>query len=207
MDGVLANTEPFWEAAKKEIFSHFLEEEVISRMGSTVGIDMQGMYDLAVGHGAMLDKEKFFRAFYAKAGWVYKNATLTPGLNELGEVLIKLEYSVGVVSASPREWIGGVIDRLSFKEKIEHVISLQDREDLPHKPAPDGYLEAMRQMGSAPEATIILEDSNAGIASAKSAGAFTIGLTENLVPGYMQKGADMYANSIEEVIELLKNRP
>lgn len=207
MDGVLANTEPFWEVAKKDIFSHFLEEEVISRMGSTVGIDMQGMYDLAVGHGAMLDKEKFFQAFYAKAGWVYENATLTPGLNELGELLIKLGYSIGVVSASPREWIGGVIDRLSFKEKIEYIISLQDREDLPHKPAPDGYQEAMRQMDSVPEATTILEDSNAGIASAKSSGAFTIGLTQNLVPGYEQKGADVYADSIEEVVKLVENRP
>lgn len=207
VDGVLANTEPSWESAKKEIFFQFLNEEIVSLMGSTVGIDMQGMYDLAVQHGAMLDKEKFFQSFYTKADWVYKDANLTPGLDELGETLNKLGYSIGVVSASPREWIGGVIGRLSFKEKIEHVISLQDREDLLHKPVPDGYLEAMRQMGSGPEATIILEDSNAGIASAKSAGAFTIGLTENLVPGYIQKGADVYVDSVQEVIEILENRP
>jgi len=51
--------------------------------------------------------------------------------------------------------------------------------------------------------TIILEDSNPGIASAKAAGAFTIGLRQNLIDGYQQVGADAYANTIDEVIALV----
>jgi len=48
-----------------------------------------------------------------------------------------------------------------------------------------------------------LEDSNPGIASAKAAGAFTIGLRQNLIDGYQQVGADAYANTIDEVIALV----
>ncbi|HSW88764.1 MAG TPA: HAD family hydrolase, partial [Candidatus Saccharimonadales bacterium] len=84
--------------------------------------------------------------------------------------------------------------------------SLDKRSDLPHKPAPDGYLEAIRMLGSTPQSTIILEDSNAGIASAKAAGAFVIGLRENLVEGQSQNGADIYADNINEVISIIKNK-
>lgn len=62
----------------------------------------------------------------------------------------------------------------------------------------------MNILGSTPQTTIILEDSNHGISAAKAAGAYIIGFQENLVPGYQQKGADVYAKDINEVIELVE---
>ena len=203
VDGVLANTEPFWEKVKEEVFNKFLEPNVIEAMGSTIGINMDGIHDLATEHGATLDKEAFFDAFYNKADWVYESATLTPGLDELGKALIKLNFGIAVVSASPREWIDKVLHRLPFLEQVGHIISLEDRDDLAHKPAPDGYLEAIKELNSTPAHTIILEDSNAGIASAKAAGAYTIGLKQNLIEGYTQQGADAYANDLGEVIDIV----
>lgn len=206
VDGVLANTEPFWEEVKDEVFHKFLDKNVITAMGSTVGINMEGMYDLAVKYGAVLDKKEFFDSFYEKADWVYENATLTPGLEELGNTLSKYNYAIALVSASPKDWIDKIACRLPFQEQIRHIISLEDRADLPHKPAPDGYLEAMKELGAIPEATVILEDSNTGIESAKSSGAYVIGLKQNLVPGYDQRGADIYAQDLQEVVSILKNR-
>ena len=206
VDGVLANTEPFWELAKKDIFKTFFDKHVIDCMGSTVGINMDGMYELAAKHGAKIVKKDFFDAFYEKADWVYGNAPLTPGLKELGEKLSELNYSIAVVSASPKDWIDRIIQRLPFKDEIGHVISLEDRADLAHKPAPDGYAEAIKELNSTPESTTILEDSNAGIASAKATGAYTIGLKQNLVEEYEQTGADVYAKDLTEVIEIVGNR-
>ena len=83
------------------------------------------------------------------------------------------------------------------------MISLEERKDLAHKPSPAGYLEAIKTLGVTPESSIILKDSNAGIASAKASEAYTIGLKQNLVKGYNQEGADIYADTVEDVIKIV----
>ncbi len=206
MDGVLANTEPYWEAAKAEVFNEFLNPLVVQKMGPTMGLNMDSIYNLAVECGASLDKEALISAFYAKAHWVYENAALTPNVEELGRALQRMNYAIAIVSASPTDWMSTIVGRLPFRESIRHLISLEDRKDLAHKPAPDGYLEAMRELGSGPETTIILEDSNTGIASAKASGAYTIGLRENLIEGYVQEGADTYVENMGDVLQILENR-
>lgn len=118
--------------------------------------------------------------------------------------LLNLDYHIGIVSGSPLSWITTVTKRLSFEDDIELVISLYDRHDLGNKPEPDGYVEAMHALRSTPATTIILEDSNSGIAAAKSSGAYTIGLKQNLVDGYIQNGADDYAETMIDVIELVR---
>ncbi len=42
------------------------------------------------------------------------------------------------------------------------------------KPAPDGYLAAAARLGFPPEQTIVIEDSAAGIAAGRAAGAGTV---------------------------------
>ena len=44
------------------------------------------------------------------------------------------------------------------------------------KPAPDIYLEAARQLGADPLHTVALEDSPNGVAAARAAGMFVIGV-------------------------------
>lgn len=64
----------------------------------------------------------------------------------------------------------------------------------------------MRVLASTPDNTIILEDSNSGIKSARASGAYTIGLKQNLVDSYVQEGADDYAKTMTDVIELVKKK-
>lgn len=203
LDGVLINDEPMWEEAKKEMYLELFGQEIFTKLGSTVGINIDGIYEKAIEYGSKLPKEKLVEAFYKRAPNIYKTAPLPEGLKLLGDSLVALGFTIAIVSASPKDWINIVISRLPFKDNISYVLSLYDRPDLPHKPSPDGYLEAFKELKSTPEATIVLEDSNAGIASAKAAGAFTIGLKQNLVNGYTQKGADVYAENLEDVVSLV----
>jgi len=178
-------------------------DEVVRKMGSTLGGNMEGIYELAKQQGSTVTKEEVIQAFYARANRIYSTAPIPEGIDELLNVLRKRNFQVGIVSASPKEWIDIVLKRLRNKEVITHIISLFDRSDLAHKPEPDGYLEAIKFFNTIPENTIVLEDSNAGIASAKASGAYTIGLKQHLVPGYEQEGADIYANSINDVIKIV----
>ena len=64
----------------------------------------------------------------------------------------------------------------------------------------------IKLLGVTPNETIILEDSNLGIESAKKSGAFVIGYRGNLTPGYIQKNADTYVDTIPEVVTILKKK-
>ncbi len=50
-------------------------------------------------------------------------------------------------------------------------------EDVAHgKPAPDGYLQAARDLGLSPSRTVAIEDAPAGVQAARDAGAYVVGL-------------------------------
>ncbi|HEX9804082.1 MAG TPA: HAD family phosphatase, partial [Candidatus Dojkabacteria bacterium] len=139
----------------------------------------------------------------AAAHRVYPKAEMTEGIDEFGEFLIEKGFLLGLVSSSRKNWIDLVIPRLSFGEKFETIISVNDDPDLQSKPAPDGYKKAMELIGTTPENTIILEDSNTGIEAGQTSGALTIGLRQNLPEGYVQKGADLYAENLESLKKIL----
>lgn len=206
LDGVIINTEPKWESAKKEFFTKLLGEDIYKKLGTTVGISIENSYKKAVELGASVTNEEFREKFFSYAPEIYRESPITKGLDDLERTLSDLGYAIGVVSASPRSWVDLALKRLSFKDRIKVVLSLDEREDLPHKPEPDGYLEAMRMLGAEPGETIILEDSETGIKSAKATGAFVIGLRENLVPGQTQSGAHAYADDVKDVIKIVQKR-
>jgi beta-phosphoglucomutase-like phosphatase (HAD superfamily) len=206
LDGVLINDESIWESKKQVLYGHLFGPKIRGKLGSTLGINMDDIYERAVTAGTTINKEDLIDEFYKLAGDIYSTAPIPEGTDELVKELLNLGYRIGIVSASPMSWIMTVTQRLSFQDSIELVISLLERPDLKHKPEPDGYIEAMQTLKAAPENTIILEDSNSGIKSAKASGAYTIGLKQNLVEGYQQEGADDYAGTMTDVIELVKRK-
>ena len=206
LDGILINNEPLWEVEKRTIYKTLFGEKIYQELGSTVGLNIPAVYQKAVDLGADVTEKEVYDAFYRKADPIYQNTPITKGINKLGDMLVQKHYAIGIVSASPREWMQMVIDRLSFKDAISVVISLEERTDLEHKPSPAGYIEAIKNLGSTPESTIILEDSNTGISSAKAAGAYVVGLRQNLINGYIQVGADMYADTVEDLITFVSTK-
>lgn len=203
LDGVLINNELVWEKHKKVLYEKYFGAEVTKKLGSTLGVNMDKIFELAVALGATVDKKVLFDAFFETASSVYVESPLTKNLDLIFSYLKMHNYRIGIVSASPIEWINIVLARLKNKKDIEIIISLHEYSDLRHKPHPDGYNYAMKQLGVDPSNTFVLEDSNSGIESAKASSAFTIGFQENLVEGYKQSGANAYAKDISEVIKLL----
>lgn len=204
LDGVLINSELVWENHKKVIFEKYLGKDVTQKLGSTLGINMDKIFEQAVALGATVDKKVLFDAFFETAKSVYAESPLTKNLHLIFSYLKTHNYRIGIVSASPIEWINIVLARLEDQKDVETVVSLHDYTDLRHKPHPDGYNYAMKHFDVDPVNTFVLEDSNSGIESAKASGAYTIGLKENLVEGYEQKNADAYARNVTEVIAILE---
>ncbi len=203
MDGVLVNSEHPWLAPEKRILDKFVPADVRTKMGSLIGLGVQSIHDKALAAGHSIEIEKMRAAYLAASPQVYRDAAITSGVGELIEKLSAWGYKLGMVTASPQQDIEIVLSRIPETKKFEVVISLGDQRDFQHKPAPDGYLEAFRRLDADAGRSFVLEDSNPGIAAGKAAGAYVIGFRANLIENYEQYGADKYADTMEEVAEIV----
>jgi HAD superfamily hydrolase (TIGR01509 family) len=205
MDGVIIDSETVWEEYDKKLFTSLLGAEKFLKIKDTLlGSTVHVIYDAASKLGLEMDKNRFMQQYDEVARSVYKDAQLTKGIDELIKKLDKNNFRIGLLTASPPSWIEQVLLRLKTSSRLEYVVSLAAREDLRPKPYPDGYLEVIKKLGSIPEKTIILEDANKGIAAAKTSGALTICLKENLPKSYKPVGADLYMNNLQEVIAFIE---
>ncbi len=205
MDGVLIDTENEWARFDPTFLSRILPEEIVEKIGSTMGYSVKAVYDKAIALGATIDK-KYYTEEYEKVGVsIYEKSPLTKGSEQLVAFLIARDFRLGLVSASAQSGINVVVGRLLFGDKLEYILSLNDHPDLKQKPHPDGYLAALQHLHTNPKYSIILEDSNPGIQAAKAAGAYVIGFRGNLPEGYKQEGADAYADTMDDVIRLVES--
>lgn len=206
MDGVLVDSETVWEVYDKKLFTSLLGADGFLKikdmlLGSTADV----IYQQAQKLGVTMTKKQFIQTYDEYAMQVYKNSNLTNNFDDLIEKLLALNFKIGLLTASRSLWIDQVLPRLKNSKAFVSVVSLTERSDLRPKPYPDGYTEMIQKLGSVPEKTIILEDSNRGIAAAKASGALTICLKENLVINYKPVGADVYMNNLKEVMTFVEN--
>ncbi len=92
---------------------------------------------------------------------------LIPGAREAVERMA-CSFPCGLASSSNRRLIDLVLELAELAELFRATVS---SEEVPRgKPMPDVYLEAARRLGYTPERCAAIEDSHAGIRSAKAAG-------------------------------------
>ena len=82
---------------------------------------------------------------------------------------------VAVVSGSARAEIQPVLEASGVAGSITVLVSEDDIRRS--KPDPEGYLIALNLLGIAPEEGAAVEDSEAGVAAAKAAGLYCVGVT------------------------------
>lgn len=204
MDGVLVDSERLSVSEDLDFFTKLFDRKIAREIGDATGISINDIYTKAVAHGAVMSKELYLQKSDERAASIYARAQLTEKSDRLVAFLASNGYRLGLVSASARKWIDEVLARLSFRNDFEVIISIYDASDLRSKPAPDGFLTALRRLNAGPRRSIVLEDSNAGIQAGKAAGCYVIGYRGNLTEGYEQTGADAYADTMTDVIKLVE---
>ena len=89
-------------------------------------------------------------------------------------------FPLALASSSNREIFEAVLELAGLSDCFQATVS---SEEVPHgKPAPDVYLEAARRLGVAPERCTAVEDSQAGIRSASSAGMRVVAIPNASYP-------------------------
>ena len=93
---------------------------------------------------------------------------------------VAARYPLGLASSSNRELIDTVLEVAGLTDRFAATVSSE--EVARGKPAPDVYLEAARRLGVVPERCAAVEDSHAGIRSAKAAGMRVVAIPNASYP-------------------------
>jgi beta-phosphoglucomutase len=124
-----------------------------------------------------------------------------------GEIRAAVRYAasrvpVAIVSGAARAEIEPVLEGAQLSEAISVVVAAEDVAS--GKPAPDGYLEALRLLDDFdPRDVVAIEDTEAGVASAKDAGLRCVAVLGTLSPARLLRADEIVERVDVPLIERL----
>jgi HAD superfamily hydrolase (TIGR01509 family) len=193
-DGLLVDTEPCWTRAQETIFARHGSVFDLSAKQALVGTSPQTAAAVlerllnAPGRGKELSSQLYDLAFDE----ITEGAKPRPGAVELVTEL-RTRRPIAVASNVPRRHLVAALTRAGLADLFETTVSVDDVERP--KPAPDLYLRACDLLGVSPNSAVGVEDSPPGVAAARAAGLYVIGIPS--VPGIALE-ADLVASSLSE---------
>jgi HAD superfamily hydrolase (TIGR01509 family) len=173
MDGVIADSEPVYTGVFNDVLQpqgHYMDEALQRRL---MGHGMDETWELL----ADLFNLQNVEAIVAEYGQrlevaMAKVETTLPGVREVVAAVQERGLALGLGSSSQRKWIDALLTGTGLARAFQLIVTA---EDVAHaKPAPDIYLRVAELMGVSPERCLVIEDTPAGVASAKSAGMFCV---------------------------------
>jgi beta-phosphoglucomutase len=175
MDGLMLDTEPLykvaWQTASAEL-GYELDDPSYSRLVGRQTEDCERMLLKQFGSDFPLDR---FRARWPKlwqAEVSAKGIQQKPGLLEFLTFLDAQGLPVAVATSSESDYTVFSLRHAGLEGRFEVVVT-GDQVDR-GKPAPDIYVEAARRLRVDPAQCVALEDSEAGILAARSAGMIAL---------------------------------
>jgi beta-phosphoglucomutase len=109
--------------------------------------------------------------------------------------------ALGVVSGSARAEIEPVLEAAGIRDAFAVIVALDDIGR--GKPDPEGYLVALHLLGVAASEAAAVEDSEAGVAAAKAAGLYTVGVTTTLSPERLARADEVATRLDRDLIRRL----
>jgi HAD superfamily hydrolase (TIGR01509 family) len=174
-DGLLLDTEPCWTRAEAAVFERHGHEFDLEAKRALVGTApetaarvLERLLDLP-GRGEELSAELYALALEEIAA----GAEPRPGAVKLLGALDG-RWPVAVASNSPRSHLLAGLTRTALTDRFDVVLGVE--EVAVPKPAPDLYLRACELLCVTPSHSVALEDSPPGVAAARAAGLYVVGV-------------------------------
>ena len=213
MDGLLIDSEPFWQEAEVSVFRQvgvpITKEKTIETMGLRIDEVVEHWY--ARYPWDTQSKEEVTQKIVDKViALVKEKGTAKKGVYQAIKVFGDQNIPIAIASASLRNVIDAVVERLGIAEQLSSVHSAED--EAHGKPYPDVYLTAAKKLGVPPSECLAFEDSPNGVLSAKAAGMKCIAVPDEAVIGDSRLNtADLVLDSLEEfnqdVLDQISYRP
>jgi HAD superfamily hydrolase (TIGR01509 family) len=200
LDGVLLQSEEVWDSVReryvRERSGRYDEEIQRAMMGMSAPEWSRFLHEEA---GVPDEPEQINADVVGLMLEAYeRKLPLLPGAAETVR-RVAGEFRLALASSSNRAIFEEALRLADIAECFEATVSSEEVER--GKPAPDVYLEAARRLGLAPERCAAVEDSHAGIRSAKSAGMRVIAIPNASYPP--DEEALALADAVVESVEAL----
>lgn len=176
MDGVLIDSEPVHLLAYQKFFREYgvayTQEDNSQFLGQK---DIEIAVQLIARHNLPLTKEQFVaRKEEAFQSLIVANPVAREGLIETLEAAKRLGLKLAVASSATLGSIELIVKVLDIRNYFENLTSGDEVQN--GKPAPDVYLLAAERLGVPAQNCLVIEDTDAGVQAAKSAGMLCIAI-------------------------------
>jgi len=198
LDGLMFDTEKLFVRVASEmlqsrgkVFTTEIMNAMIGRRAVDAGEAFRQMSGLEEPAEVLLAEVK--QRFYAEMDTAVHP---TPGLFALLARLEKRGLPRGVATSSRRAYARTLLERHGLAGHFAFVLAGEDVTQ--GKPDPEIYLTAAARFGVEPAALLVLEDSAPGVAAAKAAGAFAVGMPHEHSPAGRLTAADLIVARLDD---------
>ncbi|MFA6252449.1 MAG: HAD family phosphatase [Candidatus Paceibacterota bacterium] len=207
LDGTLFRSERYhlmaWNEALKK-FDITVDPEIyhiyIGKSAKWIEADIKNRYNKNFADGELIkEKDKIFQELFKQKGWSAEG--LMPFARESVEFFNNNSYLLSICTNGSREETLLKLRNSGIEKYFDAVFTTDDVASA--KPAPDVYLAAIKKFGLNGNQCLAIDDTQSGILSAKSAGAYCFAVP-NEYSGQDFKEADQILNSLEDLINFFK---
>lgn len=200
LDGVLLDSEPLYTEATQAVVGRFgrtfdwtVKAEIIGRSS------LEGARYTIEALSLPLSPEEYLAERAEHLDRLFANVPLMPGAAELVQKLHDLRVPIAVATSSTRRLFVQKTAPHAFFSRFDAVVCGDDPRVRALKPAPDIFLVAAGELGVAPERCLVIEDSLAGVAAARAAGARVVAMPDPNVDAARYTEATRVLRSLSEL--------
>lgn len=170
MDGLLLDSEPFWQDAQLAIFTQLgvpiTREDTLKTTGIRIDQIVEYYFTLHPWQGPS-KKDVCEKIIDCVIELVTVHKPIKPGVHHAIALCKKANLRIALASSSPLRLINATLNALELNDYFEICHSA---EHLKYgKPHPEVYINTAQHLGVKPQHCIAFEDSFAGLLAAKSA--------------------------------------
>lgn len=170
MDGLLIDSEPFWEEAGSETLTEFGKVLTQDQYSSSTGLRTEEwikhwfhFFDIPMNEAAKATSTIIQKAIDKIAA----KAEPMQGVDNILHFFQEHKFQIALASSSPMELIDVVVDKLNIRSQFQVFTSAQHLAF--GKPHPEVFLNCANELGRLPTECIVFEDSFNGMIAAKAA--------------------------------------
>lgn len=205
LDGTLADSIPAMCQVYQDFLNGFDKRGTKKEFEELNGPSLSEIVSVLKARYGLFDDEFLLADLYMeKISGAYKNIVKPMnGASDVLEVLKEKDYKILLVTSASREIAMEFVKQQRWDKYFQDYVF--GNEVKKAKPAPDIYELALKKTKVSSSSVVIVEDSYNGIQSAKSTGAFVIGLAHNQTKEELSKhGADMTISQLQEILSILR---
>jgi len=208
MDGLLINSEPFWQKAEIEVFNLAGIELTKSMCHETMGLRIDeaiSYWHKKFGLKKFTKKQVQDLVMDKVVEYILKEGQALKGVLKCLDFFDEKNIPLAIASSSYYRIIDAVVKKLNISSYFDLIVSAEDTEY--GKPHPGIFIETARRLQISPENILVFEDSPNGVLAALSAQMKVVAVPDNELKNRKEfLAADNIINTLENWNDKLWNK-